>query len=502
MKKFQSFFSTVKSAFGSLTNRVRGRTKTKDKSNKKGRNDDSDEDEQDNDEDDEDDDDDDEEMVAEVTEHERWAEGNGWSARNLSKGKGDPAHFLSSIGGSNMFPNPPLTAVGWEYSGKWRIDMECDGVSGGDGWMYGNTFKDLDEGDTVDPASKKAKKRPPMVRRKRWVRTVVAKAVAKGDEEEKHGPVAVDKIRINVKDNSNNAKKAVPKRGDTSNETKQKTRKSGFAEVENEVDDLGEEDGVEGEEAHVAAARFEVDSEAGDDDNSDGDTAEDLASSPSPVTKENGAAGKMDEKAQKARVRSIQSNAQKQATGGGGGSFFGFGLGSGTKDVDGLLMQDEGLVSLGRQIRAIEGEIKRDGDEKAKAWAATTKPRLEKEVGEWERKCAALRNRIDCEARKGLEHIASLEEELRPVADRLEAAKKALYFPTSNIVLGQGGVRTLASCYVCIMCLAVCVYVCVYSLYMYLISRSQVALSCLSWLLVAPHVIVLISLSLPLSRCP
>lgn len=343
-----------------------------------------------------------------------------------------------------MFPNPPLTAAGWEYSGKWRIDMECDGISGGDGWMYGNTFKDLDEGDTVDPASKKAKKRPPMVRRKRWVRTVVAKAVAKGDEEEKHGPVTVDKIRINVKDN-NNAKN---KRGAVaSNEMKQKVHKSGFVEEENEVDNVGvgEEDGVEGEEANVAAARFEVDSEAGnDDDNSDGDAVEELDVSPSPVTRDKGATGKVDEKAQKARVRSIQSNAQKQATGGGGGGFFGFGLGSGTKDVDGLLMQDEGLVSLGRQIRAIEGEMKRDGDEKTKAWAATTKPRLEREVAEGERKCAALRNRIDCEARKGLEHMASLEEQLRPLADRLEAAKKALYLPTSNIVLGQGGVRSLA----------------------------------------------------------
>jgi hypothetical protein len=58
-----------------------------------------------------------------------------------------------------------------------------------------------------------------------------------------------------------------------------------------------------------------------------------------------------------------------------------------------------------------------------------------------EKKCAALRNRIDVEGpRKGLEHVAALEDELRPLKESLEGAKKALLLPHSAVVLGQGGV--------------------------------------------------------------
>jgi len=36
--------------------------------------------------------------------------------------------------------------------------------------------------------------------------------------------------------------------------------------------------------------------------------------------------------------------------------------------------------------------------------------------------------------------VARLEEELRPLTEQLETAKKQLYFPTSALVLGQQGV--------------------------------------------------------------
>jgi hypothetical protein len=298
------------------------------------------------------------------------------------------------------------------------------------------------------------------------------KAAAKGGEE-KQGPVSAckDKGKADGKAAGKKAA-ALPKGGvDASDDTKQKTHKGGPVEAANDTDDDAEgsdgDDGGDGEEAaNVAAARFEVDSDAGDgdgDDNSDGDVAEERLPVPVSATGGDTGRGRAEEKAQKARVRSIQSNAQKQATGGGGGGFFGFGLGSGTKDVDGLLMHDDELLSLGRQMRAVEGEVRRDADDRTKAWTATAKPRLEREIAEWDKKCAALRSRIEGEARKGLAHIGALEDELRPAVDALETAKKALYLPTSAIVLGQGGVSGEPGC----VCACVHVFGCDYGVFIF-----------------------------------
>jgi hypothetical protein len=152
--------------------------------------------------------------------------------------------------------------------------------------------------------------------------------------------------------------------------------------------------------------------------------------------------------------------------GGMGGGLFGFG--GGVKDDDGLLMRDDKLAALGKAIRLVEADVKKSEEDEAKTWATTTKPKLEKvaigrgmfifytvisrppslfssdgpqQIAELEKKCAALRNRIDVEGpRKGLEHVATLEDELRPLNESLEGAKKALLLPHSAVVLGQGGV--------------------------------------------------------------
>jgi hypothetical protein len=131
MNRLRNFF---KSCFDSLS--PRGRQKTSDVSE-------DDDDEEDDEEDEEDDDDDDDEMVGEVLEHERFVDGSGWSARNLSK-RNDPAHFISSVGASPTFPSSPPLTNGWSYSGKWRIDSDVSGVI--EGWVYGYTFDEIDEG--------------------------------------------------------------------------------------------------------------------------------------------------------------------------------------------------------------------------------------------------------------------------------------------------------------------------------------------------------------------
>ena len=133
MNRIRSFF---KSCFDSFIPSSRGqRPRTTDVSGE----DDSEEADDDEDEDE----DEDEEMVAEVFEHERFVDGTGWSARNLSK-RNDPAHFISSMGASPTFPSSPPLAKNWSYTGKWRIDNDVEG--GTEGWAYGYTFDDLEDG--------------------------------------------------------------------------------------------------------------------------------------------------------------------------------------------------------------------------------------------------------------------------------------------------------------------------------------------------------------------
>ena len=130
MNRFRNFF---KSCFDSAFQR--GRQRTTDVSEG--------EDEDDEDDDEEEEEEEDVEMVAEVFEHERFEDDSGWSARNLSK-RNDPAHFISSVGASPTFPSSPPLATNWSYTGKWRIDNDVSGVT--EGWVYGYTFDDIDEG--------------------------------------------------------------------------------------------------------------------------------------------------------------------------------------------------------------------------------------------------------------------------------------------------------------------------------------------------------------------
>ena len=132
MDRLKSIFTGCADALRQSLKRFPGRTDSSSSSSRRRRRPDdaavADDDE--NDEDDEDNsDEDDDELVIEVDEHERWDEDRGWSARNLRPKGGDPARYTS--GGnvsSHTFPTPPL-AVGWEYTGKWRVDVDVEGAS-------------------------------------------------------------------------------------------------------------------------------------------------------------------------------------------------------------------------------------------------------------------------------------------------------------------------------------------------------------------------------------
>ena len=45
-------------------------------------------------------------------------------------------------------------------------------------------------------------------------------------------------------------------------------------------------------------------------------------------------------------------------------------------------MVDDDLISLGKQIKAVENEMKKDAEEKSRVWGSTVKPKLEKQIEE------------------------------------------------------------------------------------------------------------------------
>ncbi len=47
---------------------------------------------------------------------------------------------------------------------------------------------------------------------------------------------------------------------------------------------------------------------------------------------------------------------------------------------------------------------------------------------------------LKCSLLVGLEFVSKLEEELKIVNEKIECLKKEYFFPTSGLVLGQGGV--------------------------------------------------------------
>ena len=44
------------------------------------------------------------------------------------------------------------------------------------------------------------------------------------------------------------------------------------------------------------------------------------------------------------------------------------------------MMNDDDLIALGKQIRIVENEMKKDSEEKNRLWGTTTKPKLEKQI--------------------------------------------------------------------------------------------------------------------------
>jgi hypothetical protein len=100
------------------------------------------------------------------------------------------------------------------------------------------------------------------------------------------------------------------------------------------------------------------------------------------------------------------------------------------------------LSAIGKQIKFVEGECKKDEELRMKEWKEATKPKLELRILELEKKILEIKSLIEKEVGKesGLENSMKLEEQYVTAIDRLDATKRELYFPFTELTVGTGGV--------------------------------------------------------------
>lgn len=97
----------------------------------------------------------------------------------------------------------------------------------------------------------------------------------------------------------------------------------------------------------------------------------------------------------------------------------------------------QSLRLLGMQIRELELECEREADTAVKEWKLTQYPMYRATVREIEKAVSALEDQIKKESNVSEEHVLSLEETLKAHVDVLNATKKRMYFPNSNLSSGS-----------------------------------------------------------------
>jgi hypothetical protein len=104
------------------------------------------------------------------------------------------------------------------------------------------------------------------------------------------------------------------------------------------------------------------------------------------------------------------------------------------------ILKDPALINIGKQMKALELECKKEDDLKMKEFHANIEPSYKRTIKELDQRINELRKRIQNEIPIGNEHIALLEQELQAHLEVQDSTKRSLYFPNSNITLGSGGV--------------------------------------------------------------
>jgi hypothetical protein len=104
------------------------------------------------------------------------------------------------------------------------------------------------------------------------------------------------------------------------------------------------------------------------------------------------------------------------------------------------ILKDNTLLNIGKKMRQLEAECKKDDELKVKDFHKNIEPSYKKTIKELEQRIAELKKRITNEITMGNEHIALLEKELQAHIEVEDSTKRSLYFPFSNVTLGSGGV--------------------------------------------------------------
>jgi hypothetical protein len=103
-------------------------------------------------------------------------------------------------------------------------------------------------------------------------------------------------------------------------------------------------------------------------------------------------------------------------------------------------IKDPSLLNIGKKMKALEAECKREDELKLKDFHTNIEPSYKRTIKELDQRISELRKRIKNEISMGNEHIALLEQELQAHLEVQDSTKRSLYFPNSNITLGSGGV--------------------------------------------------------------
>lgn len=103
-------------------------------------------------------------------------------------------------------------------------------------------------------------------------------------------------------------------------------------------------------------------------------------------------------------------------------------------------VHDSTLSAIASEIKQLEKQCEAMEAENKKEWKDMVKASLETQIQYFEKACSQLTAQIEKDVSKGLSHVSAMEDDLRTVTDKLDEKKRALYFPTSRISMGQAGV--------------------------------------------------------------
>ena len=103
------------------------------------------------------------------------------------------------------------------------------------------------------------------------------------------------------------------------------------------------------------------------------------------------------------------------------------------------VVKDASLLQIGKEIKQLEAECRLEDDRRSKAWEINDAKKLRESVKQLDEEIALLQKRVKSESKQGFDHIQQLENLLGSHMSKQDEVKRKLYFPTSNIALGNDG---------------------------------------------------------------